>query len=508
MSLKKAVARNVIWNWSGLGVGVLAGVVIAPFLVHRLGHTTYGLWILIASFTSYFGLLDVGVRGAVSRQLAFFHARKDRPGYNATFNTAAAILAGGGLVALLGTLGVVWAFFWIFDVPPDQVNSVRLALLLVGLNLAIWMPLQVFDGSLWAQQRFDLINAVEIATALVRVGATYYLIGQGYGLVGLGVINLLCLAGNQALKGLIVFRIDPLLRVGRRYVTKEAARGLLGIGIWNILLMLATVINAQSGPLIIGARMSVGLVTPFSIAARMIGYGREFLIAGTGVLTPVAIALHAEKRHHEQARLFLDGGKYCLLLTLFLLTVYLLLGQAILVRWMGPTLEPYAYLLVIFALGEAVPMSQWVSYSIILGKYRHKALGIAGMVENALAILLALIFSHVWGLGGVALGFAIPGLFCRGLFQLFYASRLVGVPVRAYLNESLRPALATAALPGLGLALLVQWRPAHTWADLILYTGSYSLCYLAACGGLLWRHLAAARRLEAVAARPSQVGAG
>ena len=42
---------------------MVAGFVTTPFLVRRLGDTNYGLWIVIASFTSYFGMLDLGVAG-------------------------------------------------------------------------------------------------------------------------------------------------------------------------------------------------------------------------------------------------------------------------------------------------------------------------------------------------------------------------------------------------------------------------------------------------------------
>ena len=51
-----------------MAIPMLAGFVIAPFLVHRLGELRYGEWILIASMTNYFGLLDlgIGVRSAVT----------------------------------------------------------------------------------------------------------------------------------------------------------------------------------------------------------------------------------------------------------------------------------------------------------------------------------------------------------------------------------------------------------------------------------------------------------
>src|SRR5262245_53174193 len=187
-------------------ITMLVGFVLAPFLLHRLGQSLYGLWLLIASFTSYFGLLDLGVRGSVGRAVAFHRARGDQEGVNATLNTALAVLSGAGLIALLGTLALVPFFPQLFEIPEGSRADAQWALLLVGLNLALWLPLNVFDATLWAYRRFDLLNAVDIPAVLLRGALTFVLIGNGHGLVSLAVINLLTLAGAQAAKAVISFR--------------------------------------------------------------------------------------------------------------------------------------------------------------------------------------------------------------------------------------------------------------------------------------------------------------
>jgi len=40
-------------------------------------------------------------------------------------------------------------FFRLFDVPPGQADTVRLALILVGVNVAVSLLLSVFDAVLW-----------------------------------------------------------------------------------------------------------------------------------------------------------------------------------------------------------------------------------------------------------------------------------------------------------------------------------------------------------------------
>src|SRR4051812_29197148 len=99
--VKRVVVRNAVWNCASLVVQLLAGFVVAPFLVHRLGETRYGLWILIASLTGYFSLLDLGVCGSVGRNIAFHRAKGDQDGVNGILNTALAFLFGVALVVMV-----------------------------------------------------------------------------------------------------------------------------------------------------------------------------------------------------------------------------------------------------------------------------------------------------------------------------------------------------------------------------------------------------------------------
>src|SRR5438128_9811709 len=138
------LARNAVWNWAGMATHLLTGFVVAPFLVHHLGQTGYGLWILIASLTGYFAVLDLGVSGSVGRNVAFLRAKNDRDGVNRLVSTALAILSGVAALCVIATLGAVALFFLLFDVAADQVDAARIALLLVGLNLAMSFVFGVF----------------------------------------------------------------------------------------------------------------------------------------------------------------------------------------------------------------------------------------------------------------------------------------------------------------------------------------------------------------------------
>ncbi|MBI2804456.1 MAG: oligosaccharide flippase family protein [Planctomycetes bacterium] len=493
MDNPRTLARNMIWNWAGLALGMAAGFVVMPFLIRRLGETNYGLWVLIGSLTSYFGLLDLGVRGSIGRFIALHRARGDQEAVNATLSTSMAILGTLAFLAVVGVLALVVVFFQLFEVSPDEVANVRLALVIVGLNLALSFPFSLFDAILWAYQRFDLLNAIDIPTILVRTVLTFALIDGEGDLVTLAVLTLLSAVLNAAAKAVASYYLDRGLRIKVGLVRREMAGALFGYGFWHFLLTVTVLVSGQMSLLIVGAMLSVGLVTVYSIAHRLVGIAGAFLNAVTGVLTPVATTNHAEDQAERQQDLFIAGGKYCLALGLFFWGFFFFLGQSLLLLWLGSEQSGAAELLILMASGLILPMSQRVTHSILLGMGRHKVIALVGVAESFAGTILALAVAGRFGLIGVCLAFVACEFVCRGVIQAMYTCRLLGVSYRRYVVNALTPPLIAAVLPTLGLAGVTWfWMPA-TWPQLILATGVFSLIFLGSCvlflnAGLGLRH--------------------
>jgi O-antigen/teichoic acid export membrane protein len=478
MASKKSIVRNILWNWSGQLVAVALGFFIAPFLVHHLGQKNYGLWVVIGSLTGYFGLFDLGVRTSVGRYLAYYRTKKDPEAVNATLNTAGAYLLGAGLVALAGTLAFQLFFFDIFDVPAEEVEAARWALALVGVNLALTLPLTLFDATLWALQRFDMMNWAEMATAVIQSGLTVWLIGTGHGLVALALITL----AATVIRGLAMmafsFREERGLRLGWRFVRRDTAWTLLSYSVWRVLMAVSTIGITRINPLVIGAWLGVILVTPYALAARLLGFVTQVMEAVRKVLTPAATELHAEERPAWQRAFMVQGGKYAATLGLFFLSGVYFLGEPFFALWIGPRLADAGWLLFLLVAGELLPLYQSATSAMLLGMARHRVLAYLGLIEIGLSLSLAALFIEPYGLVGVCTAQAVAAAVCRGVIQIVYACRLVGIPVLPYLARSLGPAVLVAAVPATLLGLAVEWHQPRNWPEMFLYGGGYAAVYL------------------------------
>jgi O-antigen/teichoic acid export membrane protein len=474
---RNRIARNVAWNWTGMAVQMGSGFVIAPFLVNRMGETGYGIWILIASLTGYFDVLDLGLRTSVGRNITLYRAQKNQEGVNAVFSTGFVLLCVQALLVVLGTLLVLTVFFDLFQVPPEQVPTVRLALFLVAINLGAIYVFSIFDAVIWSLERFDLLNGVDIPAVLTRMFVTLALLTRENGLLVLAWITLSVTIAAGIAKMFLALWLDKSVRLQSRSVRLETVRSLFGFGAWCFLMTIARTATAQLGPLFIANRLAIGLVTPFSLVSRLVGYSKALVVVSTGVFTPLTTAFHAMQQRSRQEHLFIEGGRSCLALALFFAGFFLLLGKPLIGVWIGPQLQFAWPLLLILAAGELLPMSQGITDSLLLGMARHRALALASIAEIVAVIVLLVFLIEPYGLVGAAIAFAVPGAICRGIIPIVYSCQILEVSPLRYLIEVLVPVACLATLPIVSVHYLTAWHIPANWTELIAVGCIYTVLY-------------------------------
>jgi len=167
MSLKTRALINVASSWGGLGVNIVVGFFVYPFILHHLGDDASGLWTLIYSLTGYYGILDFGIRSSLIRYVSKFRATGDKDELARLINTSLFTYTFVGLFLLiLTTLGGFYVSR-IFHIPASFLSDARILFLMVGYAMALDFPLGMSGGVLEGLQRFDLINWTNITSTTV-----------------------------------------------------------------------------------------------------------------------------------------------------------------------------------------------------------------------------------------------------------------------------------------------------------------------------------------------------
>ena len=201
---KRQILKNVGSSWFALGVNVVVGIFISPYILHRLGDEAFGLWVLIFSVTGYYGLFDLGIRSSIVRYVAKYSATDEHDALNRLVNTAMFSYSGIGLLAMLITLIATYYVNSIFRIPAEFVVTARWLLFLVGSSVSLGFPLGVFSGILEGLQRFYLLNFASISFTLLRALLIVVALRRGRGLLTVALITVgLPLLGVRERRGCI-----------------------------------------------------------------------------------------------------------------------------------------------------------------------------------------------------------------------------------------------------------------------------------------------------------------
>ena len=65
-------------------------------------------------------------------------------------------------------------------------------------------------------------------------------------------------------------------------------------------------------------------------------------------------------------------------------------------------------------------MSQWLTYSVLLGANRQGSLGLLALSEGLVCLPLVVVFMRWNGVTGASVGVALSGFLIRGLAQWLY----------------------------------------------------------------------------------------
>jgi O-antigen/teichoic acid export membrane protein len=130
------VVRSTTANFGGQAVALLVWLALTPFLLHQLGATDYGLWVLATSLAAYGGLLDLGVGAAVTKYVAELRARGESGEASSLIATSLRLyVVLGGLVLVLAVPAAL-LLGALVDVDSDREAVVRWVVVLAAAGVA------------------------------------------------------------------------------------------------------------------------------------------------------------------------------------------------------------------------------------------------------------------------------------------------------------------------------------------------------------------------------------
>jgi O-antigen/teichoic acid export membrane protein len=424
-----------ILDYASYPIGML---LVAPIVLHRLGASEYGLWMISTAVISAGGIIASGFGDANIQRVA--HLRGT--GQLALIpRTVRSML---GINLLLGCILAVGA--WIAapyaapHVAVAHLTSARECLISLRLASVLILLRSVETVSVSTQRAFEQYRGtVQISTAVrlltLACAAVLALLGQG-------TIEILLATGSfLALGTYLQFRhLRRLLGPASLWPRLESGetRVLLGLGIFVWLQALCAVVFGQFDRILLGVSMGALAVAPYALCVQFAHPIFGLTASGLNFLFPYLSGHAATMSDAVLRRTLLKAFSCNLLLVGCGAGLLLLVGNRLIRLWAGPAVAQSAGKILV-----PIVLSSGLLGLGVTGTYALQALGlfrtvaIISVVSRAAMLLLMIQLMHLMGLQGLALS-----RLCYGA-----AGLLVYLPLLGRLNLGKQARSGVSPLP-------------------------------------------------------------
>jgi O-antigen/teichoic acid export membrane protein len=476
-SVRAKLIRNVLF--SGLRNVLLWPIsfLLIPFILSKIGTAGYGTWAVFLTVINLTGLVDLGLAGTLTKQVAEHYAHDDCNSLTQIINSSLIIYGSIAIAAitvlLLGERSFLpWLFQNTSSTQREILGTWHIVLLVIAINILTIPLYSVLTGL----QRMDLTTAVAAVSTVFMAGLTLILLWLGWGVRGLAWTYLLAGLLNLVIFAWIVHRLLPRALVRRFSWEWSRIREILGFGLQLYVTQMAVVLQSQVEKLYLARLMGVVPVGWYNIAADV---GQKARRIPDLLLAPVMAAaseLDARRDERRMEELYHRLHKYLSFVVVPLTFYFGFVAGRFVDLWLGPQLHVVAMPLVALLWVNLLNLSTGPGALILVGRGLLKPGVNATIVGMILIVTLSFGLIYKLGFSGAVLGILIAVVVATVLF-FYWFYRTTRYPFRRILREAyLKP--AACSLGALAIVMAAA-SPSHLgWAGLAAQAGVFGILYL------------------------------
>lgn len=428
---------GILASYVNIFVQVVVGFLYVPILLHYISKSEYGLYQLIGSLIAYFGIMDFGLTGAITRFYARYQALRDQK--NMENLLAVSLRLYGGVAAFMLAVGSVCYLFLdtIFggSMTTAELVSAKQLFLLLLFNVTITLLTMLFRAVINANEKFLFLKGTELLQLILQP-ILVVLILQEYPY-----------AFSVALVQTILNCILIVARIYYCFASLHISIRFYGWD-WDLLrdfrklalsLFAVSVIDQvffKTNQVILGVVSGTEAVAVYSIAALIYMNYMALSTAISGVYLPHVTAMVVQRASmSEISSLFIRIGRGQYFLLLLVLTGFIIFGQQFISLWAGTDFLPAYWMTLLIIVPFTIDLIQNVGLSILqaLNQYAFRAKVYLGM--GVFNLLLAIPLGLRYGGIGCAFATGVCMFIGNGLIMNWYYAKVVGLAISAFWKQ-------------------------------------------------------------------------
>lgn len=395
--------HNILWNFTGNALPLLAGVVAFPLLLNGLGIERFGLLSLAWVLVGYFGLFDLGLSRAVTHVVA---ERTNASDTKAASRVAATALT---LMWLLGAVAaaVVWALTaWLalglLEMPAEIRQEAVASFRVLAISIPFVIHTAGLRGLLEAQNAFRAASVIRIVLGVGTFLGPLIVVSLGGGLVEvMAILVAVRITGWLAHKQTVA----RCMQVSYEdYVfDRKWLRPLLTYGGWITVTNIVGPLMVYLDRFVIGATLSVAAISYYIVPYEVVTRAWVISAAIAGVLFPLFSASWNSDK--EKGASYMQKGALYVMVILFpVLALAAYFAPEILGLWLGEKFAQegtatFRWL----AAGTLLAAVAQIFFALVQGAGRSDWTGKLHLAEAIPYWLLLLLLLNQYGVVGAAM---------------------------------------------------------------------------------------------------------
>jgi O-antigen/teichoic acid export membrane protein len=461
--MKKQLFKSSIFRTLEIIIITVISLILTPYLIHHLGDTHYGLWILILSALGWFNFIDLGFSYAIQRSIVLALENKDNHRINIVFSVAVALFSVLGFIAALCVL--VLAFFpELLGINKKEQSIASIAFMMLAIKVFLDFIMNCFHGFFTAYLRTDIDANLSSLNMVVKSLLVFYLIID-MNIYGAVLATIIADILTHSLKIYFARKLHSEFKFVFHLVTFSEVKELYVFSKHLILMGVANSINRRVDPIIISHLLGLKFVAIYNVINSLINQVEALVGAVVGVFQPVFTKMVA-----KNAEL---GGAFKLIISInFFIVLLLYVPLAILAEdfislWIGSDYAHAGQLAPVLGFAYICRTVSRPIRNLLLAKAQHQLLSIVYFLGALINIGLSVILGSHWGLFGIAVATACGFFVSDVILHLVLLKKYTDLPICKPALEFIKLTCLYILLVFVGGTIMQSLDPLD-WMELIL----------------------------------------
>lgn len=426
------------------------GLLYTPFMLRMMGQTEYGLYSLVASVVAYLTVLDFGFGNAIVRYTSKLRAEGEKEKQYEMFGVFLILYSAIGLITFLVGLILYNNVDVLFDetMSIEEMNKVRIMLLLMICNLAFTFPMSIFGSIITAYENFVFQKLVNLLRIILNPIVMILMLLMGYRAIGMVVIvtifNVLTLLINA---WYCFYKLKIQVKVSKGSFDWMFLKEVSIYSFWIFLNAIMDRIYWDSGQFILGVYTSVSIIAIYAVALQLVNIYKGFSTAIAGLFLPRITAMVTNNEGDGRiSELFIKTGRLQYIIMAFILSGFIVFGKSFIIFWAGPDYVEAYYIALILLVPLFIPLIQNLGITILQAKNKMKFRSVVYVVLSIGSLGISVPLAKQYGGIGCAIGTASALVIGQIIIMNIYYHKKIGLDMIGFWKEIGRMSIIPALL--------------------------------------------------------------